>query len=366
MNMNKGKTVAIGLSGGVDSAMAAKLLIEQGYNVIGLTMSIWDDSIPITESTKSGCFGPGEKDDLLAAKDISDRLGIPHHIISLQNEYKENVLSYFCNTYIDGKTPNPCLMCNQRMKFGLLPYHARKGGIAFDYFATGHYVRVEFDHRNSRYRLCKAKDHTKDQSYFLSFLRQEQLHNLIFPLGDKTKEEIKTFAKANGFNDLAEKQESQDFLETDDYGVLFDEGTFSAGEIVNFQGKVLGKHRGLINYTIGQRRNLGIAGQAEPYYVIDIDSTSNRIVVGPQQYLYSIICKATKLNWLSVPSQIRSFYATAKIRLQHEPAWCRVTPIDDTNVEVNFDKPQLSITPGQGIVFYDKDIVLAGGIIERI
>ncbi len=366
MKMKKNKTVAVGLSGGVDSAMAARLLLEEGYQVIGLTMSIWDSSIPIKESTKSGCFGPGEADDLKAAQDISKRLGIEHHIIKLQSEYKDNVLDYFCSTYLDGKTPNPCLICNQKMKFGLLPLKAREMGMKFDYFATGHYARVEYSDRHKRYQLKRALDLSKDQSYFLSFIDQQQLSNLIFPLGSLTKKEIKELAKSIGFNDLAEKPESQDFLETDDYGVLFDNDTFTDGEIVDFKGKVLGKHRGLIHYTIGQRKNLGIPGQTEPYYVIGIDNTNNKLIVGPQKFLYKIILKAAKINWVSIEAPTRPFWTKGQIRLKHEAADCYVIPMNSTTAEVNFEKSQLSITPGQGIVFYDKDVVFGGGIIEKI
>jgi tRNA-specific 2-thiouridylase len=364
--MNKKQTVAVGLSGGVDSTMAAKILLEQGYNVIGITMSIWDGSVPIGEATKSGCFGPGEVEDLIAAKEICQRLGIEHHVIKLQDEYKDKVLDYFCSTYLSGKTPNPCLMCNQRMKFGLLPLKAKEQGIDFDCFATGHYARVEYSDKNHRFQLKRAIDLSKDQSYFLSFLRQEQLSQLIFPLGSLNKAETKATARACGFADLADKAESQDFLETDDYSVLFTNETFQSGDIVDIKDKVLGRHRGLIHYTIGQRRNLGIAGQTEPYYVIDIDNSKNRIIVGPQRYLYSIICKAVSINWVSIEPPVKPFWTKAKIRLQHDPADCYVSPINEHMAEVNFEKPQLSITPGQGLVFYDKDVVFAGAIIEKI
>jgi tRNA-specific 2-thiouridylase len=364
--MKNRPVVAVGLSGGVDSTMAAKILLEKGYDVIGITMSIWDGSVPIKEATKSGCFGPGEADDLKAAEQVCSRLGIEHHIIRLQDEYKDKVLDYFCSTYLEGKTPNPCLMCNQRMKFGLLPAKAKEQGLKFDYFATGHYARVEYSERNRRYQLKKALDPSKDQSYFLSFLDQSQLSNLIFPLGELTKSEIKETARSCGFGDLADKQESQDFLETDDYSVLFETDTFHPGDIVDIRDKVLGQHRGLIHYTIGQRRNLGIAGQTEPYYVIDIDNTNNRLVVGPQRYLYGVICKAVNLNWVSIEPPTRPFWAKAKIRLQHEPADCYVMPMKGIAAEINFEKPQLSITPGQGIVFYDKDTVFAGAIIDKI
>ncbi len=360
------KTVLVGLSGGVDSAMAALLLLKQGYKVIGVTMAIWDSSIPISESTKSGCFGPGEAEDIAAAAALSKKLGIEHHVITLKDEYKENVLSYFCSTYAEGKTPNPCLMCNQRMKFGLLPNKAKEMGIDFDYFATGHYVRINFDADTNRWQLKSALDKSKDQSYFLAFLGQEQLKNLIFPLGEMTKQEIKSFARQNGFAELAEKHESQDFLESDDMSVLFDPDTIKEGEIVDVNGKVLGKHKGIINYTIGQRRNLGVAGFAEPHYVVAIDGEKNRIVLGTKEHLYKTKCLATGVNWLSVTKPERELEATAKIRLQHEAAPCTATVQDDGSLLVEFSEAQMSITPGQGIVFYQDDLVLAGGLIDTI
>lgn len=364
MLINAKGNVAVGISGGVDSAMAAKLLLNQGYQVIGITMSIWDDSIPILEATKSGCFGPGEKDDLLAAANICKKLGIPHHVLKLQSEYKDNVLDYFCATYSGGKTPNPCLMCNQRMKFGMLPQKAKAAGLDFAYFATGHYVRVRYNQQAGRYQLLKALDDSKDQSYFLSFLHQDQLANLIFPLGEISKAEIKAFARDNGFSELAEKQESQDFLESDDYSVLFAQDTFAPGEIVDLQGKVIGTHSGLINYTIGQRRNIGISGQSEPYYVVSIEAEANRIVVGPKQHLYRKTCLATNINWLSIEAPGQIIQATAKIRAQHDADPCTITPLGDFVARVEFADAQLSVTPGQGIVFYADDLVLAGGIIE--
>lgn len=355
--------VAVGISGGVDSAMAAKILLDEGYAVIGVTMSIWDDSIPIHESTKSGCFGPGEKEDLESAAEICARLGIPHHIIKLQDEYRSNVLAYYCDTYLQGKTPNPCLMCNKRMKFGFLPQKVREAGIQFDLFATGHYVQVDYNATTGRYQLQQALDGSKDQSYFLSFLGQDQLKDLLFPLGRKSKAEIKAYAREVGFAHLADKQESQDFLESDDYSVLFEKGSFKSGDIVDVSGNVIGTHNGVINYTIGQRKNLGISGRPEPYYVLEIDSVQNRIVVGPMKHLYSNQCIATDINWVSINPVIDRTHVTAKIRAQHTPASCAISPLPDNKLHVLFQDDQLSVTPGQGIVFYNGSTVLAGGII---
>ena len=358
--------VALGMSGGIDSTMSALILMDQGYEVTGITMSIWDPSIPITESTKSGCFGPGEADDLEAARKACAQLGIEHHIIRLQQEYKGKVLDYFCATYLDGKTPNPCIFCNQRMKFGFLPQRAKEMGLQFDFFATGHYVRKDFDEGSQRWQIRKAKDLTKDQSYFLAFLAQEQIRTSLFPLGALRKEEIRDFARARGYEYLTTKKESQDFLETDDYSVLFANGTFSPGEIVDPNGKVLGTHRGLIHYTIGQRKNLGLSGMPEPYYIIRIDAAQNRVVVGPKELLMHDRLIATELNWVSIPGLDSPLKASAKIRLGHDAAPCLITPLEIAGkeaLELVFDEPQLSITPGQAVVLYQDDLLLGGGII---
>lgn len=360
------KRVALGMSGGIDSTMSALLLMDQGYEVIGITMSIWDPSIPITESTKSGCFGPGEADDLEAARKACAQLGIKHHIIKLQQEYKGKVLDYFCATYLQGKTPNPCIFCNQRMKFGFLPQRARELGVDFDWFATGHYVRKDLDAGTGRWQIRKALDLTKDQSYFLAFLAQDQIATSLFPLGALHKEEIRDFARARGYEYLTTKKESQDFLETDDYSVLFADGTFSPGEIVDESGKLLGHHEGLIHYTIGQRKNLGLSGMPEPFYVTQIDAARNRLVVGPKELLYHDRLLATELNWVSIPALDAPLKASAKIRLGHDAAPCLITPCEKAGkaaLELVFDEPQLSITPGQAVVLYQDDLLLGGGII---
>jgi len=356
--------IALGMSGGVDSTMTAIILKEQGHEVIGLTMAVWDDSIPLTTSSKSGCFGPGEKEDLIKVQDICSRLSIQHHIIDLKQAFKDKVLDYFCSTYASGRTPNPCLRCNQNLKFGLLPIRARELGIAFDLFATGHYVRKGFDPVTGRHTLFRAKDKSKDQSYFLSFLSQAQLAISHFPMGDFLKSEIKDLALKHGLSELAGAQESQDFFEHDDYSILFQDSAFTPGEMVDFTGKVLTQHRGLIHYTIGQRKNLGIAGFPEPYYVLEIDAVQNRVIIGPKKFLYKQELIAEGMNWVSIPPPIMPFNCTAKIRLQHEPAPCQVEILADDGIKVTFQEPQLSITPGQGLVLYDQDLVLGGGLIK--
>jgi len=358
------KTVAVGMSGGVDSTMAAYILKKEGYNVIGVTMAIWDASLDIPDLGISGCYGPGEEKDLKLVKSVCKKLEIEHHIIDLKKEYKENVLNYFCNEYICGKTPNPCVMCNQKIKFGALLQKTKKSGIEFDHFATGHYVRIEQNPTTKRFVLKKAVDPKKDQSYFLSYLRQEQLGQLIFPLGEKTKTEIKKTATELGFKDIAERGESQDFIETDDYSVLFNEKDIKPGDIVDVTGKKLGTHRGIIHYTVGQRKGLGVSGgNSGVLYVIKIDAQKNTIMVGPEVHLLSKEFTASNMNWIAIEKLSSEMKVHAKIRQQHKEAPAIITPLEGGKVKVVFDNPQRAITPGQTVVFYDNDIVLGGGII---
>lgn len=364
IKMMSKKTIVVGMSGGVDSTMAAYILKEQGFNVVGVTMSIWDASIDIPDLGKSGCYGPGEKKDIEFAKKICKKLGIEHHVLDLKKEYKENVLNYFCNEYVCGKTPNPCVMCNQKIKFGALLQKTKEAGIKFDNFATGHYVRVEQDPKAKRYLLKKAVDPKKDQSYFLSYLKQDQLSQLIFPLGEKTKTEIKKVAAELGFKDVAERTESQDFIETDDYSVLFNKNDIKPGNFVDVNGKKLGTHKGIVHYTIGQRKGLGISGGSSGIlYVIKIDAKTNTVVVGPESYLLTKELNAININWIAIPELTTPIKASAKIRQQHKEAPVTITPIETGKVKAVFDETQRAITPGQTVVFYDNDIVLGGGVI---
>ena len=358
-------TVAVGMSGGVDSTMAAHILKEQGYKVIGVTMSIWDASVNIPDLGKSGCYGPGEEKDLEFAKAVCKKLGIEHHVVDLKKEYKESVLNYFCNEYVCGKTPNPCVMCNQKIKFGALLQKTRDAGIAFDHFATGHYVRVEQDPSTKRYILKKALDPKKDQSYFLSYLQQDQLKQLIFPLGEKTKTDIKKIASELGFKEVAERGESQDFIETDDYSVLFNKNDIKPGDILDVKGKKIGTHRGIIHYTIGQRKGLGVSGgDSGILYVTNIDAKNNTITVGAEEHLLSKELIASNMNWIAIPELTSPTKVNAKIRQQHKEAVAIISPMPDGKVKTVFDSPQRAITPGQTVVFYDNDIVLGGGIIS--
>ena len=358
------KSVAVGLSGGVDSSVAAWLLKRDGWRVVGLTMSIWDGSVPIPDEGLSGCFGPGETRDLEAAKEIAARMGIEHRVIPLAEEYKKTVLAYFREEYLAGRTPNPCVRCNQRMKFGFLVEQARAQGVEFDKFATGHYARVRFDEASGRWQLLRGIDHGKDQSYFLSRLRQEQLSGLVFPLGELRKGEVKGIARELGWGDLAEKDESQDFIECEDYAVLFRPGDAQPGDFVTRAGKVVGRHRGIIHYTIGQRKGLELGGGGTPCYVLEIDAEHNRVVVGPREALDSRGLVASDLNWVAQAGPPEEpLRCQVQIRQRHRAAPATVSA-EGGRLKAVFDEPQLSVTPGQIAVFYDGEAALASGVIE--
>jgi len=357
--------VAVGMSGGVDSTIAAYLLKKAGYDVTGLTMKIWDD--PGTTTCKTGaCYSAGRENDLNNIRDICCTLNIPHYTIPLASEFRHHVLDYFRNEYLSGRTPNPCLVCNREIKFALLLARAREMDIEFNYFATGHYAKVEHDNRSARSLLKRALDREKDQSYFLAFLRQEQLEQIMFPLGAMTKPEVKTLAKKLGFKALAEHRESQDFVENGNYQALFSPDDAKPGPIVDSAGNVLGEHSGIMNYTIGQRKKLGLDGNKEPLYVTSIDAAENTIVAGPETDLLSKGLLAGDLNWIAFDELQHELPVTVKIRRQHHETEALISPVvhsDEACVRVRFARPQMSVTPGQAAVFYDGDLVLGGGII---
>ena len=360
------KRVAVGLSGGVDSALAAYLLKQQGYEVIGMTMATWDGSInmPHVEG-REGCFGPGEDASIAEAKTVADRLGIPHHVVSVSDEYKRQVLDYFRAEYRAGRTPNPCVRCNQNIKFGALHIAARRMGIEFDYFATGHYARLDFKSPDEPF-LYESLDHGKDQTYFLSRLTAEQLSTVLFPLGGMTKVEVKELAKQIGWIDFATKKESMDFLECGDYSVLFDESDNVPGDFVDMNGKVLGQHKGIVHYTIGQRKGLNIGGQPEPLFVVSIDAKANRVVLGPRSALSCTEVAGVDLNLMvSESSPLLQGELTAHIRLGHKGAPAHIEALDTQKglIRVRFDEPQFASAPGQVLVLYAGSGVVASAII---
>lgn len=361
--------VAVGLSGGVDSTIAAYLLKKEGYEVIGLTMQTWGGG-PAAGPAGAGsaCYGPGEKEELENILQICRAWAIPHYTIPLAAEFRRQVLDYFCGEYLAGRTPTPCLICNRQIKFALLMERARAMGIAFDRFATGHYARVEYDETRGRFLLKRARDLAKDQSYFLAFLKQEQLRQVIFPLGAMRKAAVKALAAELGFQRLAEGRESQDFMEGGNYQALFQADAARPGPIIDSQDKVVGRHPGIIFYTIGQRKNLGISGKKEPFYVTAIDAAKNTIRVGPRSDLFCGGLLAGDLNWIAFDRLNDEMTVMAKIRRQHREAEALIAPrrpAEEPRARVRFAHPQMSITPGQAVVFYHGDIVLGGGIIRQ-
>jgi len=356
--------IALGMSGGVDSTVCAMLLKEQGHEVIGLTMAKWNPKSGILSADKRGCYGPSEPQALQSAIQSATRLGIEHHVINLEEEFEREVLEYYRSVYACGKTPNPCVLCNRKIKFGALLEKARASGISFDRFATGHYARTFYDADSERWQLMKAKDSLKDQSYFLSGLSQEQLSITLFPLGTMLKSKIKAYAESQGFEYLIKKKESQDFLESFDKSPLFQESDARPGYFKDRAGKILGMHKGLIHYTIGQRKGLGLAGFAEPQYVIAMDAETNTIYIGPEADLFSDTLYATEMNWLSIPEPQGELSCQGKIRLAHEPVPCTVDKLSSGKYYVKFSESISAITPGQVIAFYDHELVLGSGIIE--
>jgi len=352
---NKEKVI-VGMSGGVDSSVAAVLLVKQGYQVIGVTMKIWDDS---GTAYGGGCFGPGQRDGIESARSVAAKLGIPYHVIDVASEFKHWVLDFFCREYMAGNTPNPCVCCNTLVKFGALWEKALAGGIEADFFASGHYARVEAG-GNGRYLLKKGRDAKKDQSYFLYGLTQAQLAHTLFPLGGYLKHEVRKLSVEMELGVEARK-ESQDFA-GGDYSALFN-GKAVPGQVVDQRGNMLGMHKGIVYYTRGQRRGLAIASK-EPLYVIDIMADTNSVVVGRVEDMYTEKQVVDDLNWIAIRSLNGPVEITARIRSAHKGYAAVVEPLEKGKALVAYKEPQVGASRGQSIVFYDGDTVVGGGIAE--
>ncbi len=353
--------VVVGLSGGVDSAMAAALLQQAGHAVIGAIMRTWDGR-PLPDGPgRHGCYGPGEIEDVAEAERIAAHLGIPLEVLDLSGEYSDLVLAHCTRQYLAGLTPNPCVHCNRMMKFGLIPARLRQRGVAFDRFATGHYAVVEQDPASGRWLLRRGRDREKDQSYFLYQLTQELLAETLLPLGPYTKPEIRRQAAELNLP-VAARPESQDFV-AGGYGALFT-GPERPGPILDEAGRRLGEHGGIRHFTVGQRRGLNIAHQV-PLYVLAIDERCDAIIVGPEERLYSSNLEAIQLNWIAIPVLREPRRVEARIRYRHAGAAATVIPASAGRVTVRFDASQRAIAPGQAVVFYDGEVVLGGGIIAR-
>ena len=348
------KKVVVGLSGGVDSSVAAAVLHRQGYEVVGLTLWLMKG--------KGQCCSEGMVD----AASLCEQLGIPHEIVDSRDLFQTHIVDYLVTGYGEGVTPLPCSQCNKAVKFTPMLNYAQET-LGIDQIATGHYARIRYDEISQRYQLLRAVDLHKDQSYFLYDLSQEVLATVLFPLGEQTKTETRRIATEFGLS-VADKPDSQDLCLVESHGSMRDflnkYISEKEGEIVDLSGKVLGKHQGIHHYTIGQRKGLGIAA-ADPLYVVKLDPVMNRVIVGDRESAGSLDCSVTRLNWVSITEPTAPIRCEVQVRYRSSPVVVSVIPLEGDRVKLVFDEPQFGITPGQAAVFYDGEMLLGGGIIEK-
>jgi len=366
--------IAVAMSGGVDSSAAAALLKEQGHELVGFTMQLWNQrrGISVDENgdpLPSRCCS---LDDVYDARRVAEGLGFPFYVLNLEKDFEKSVVEPFVQSYLDGETPIPCVACNSRLKFASLDKMAVSLGC--DKVATGHFARVIYDEDADRYRLYRGKNHWKDQSYFLWELTQDQLSRAYFPLGEMQKEEVRDIAREASLY-VAEKKESQEicFVPDGKYSEFIDryldhedrsDELPVGGEIVSTSGEVIGSHSGIHRYTVGQRRGLGIANE-KPLYVIQIERARNQIIVGEDNELDSIEFTAKGVNWVAFDKPSEPVRAEVKVRYRHEPTPATIHPLPDDRVRVVFDELQRAITPGQATIFYNGDEVVGGGWIVK-
>jgi tRNA-uridine 2-sulfurtransferase len=365
------ETIAVAMSGGVDSSAVAAMLKADGHNLVGLTMQLWNqrrlsghDGMP--EQVQGRCCSI---DDVYDARRVAEMMEIPYYVVNHQERFEKDVIRPFVNEYLAGRTPIPCSLCNNHLKFDQLLLTARQ--IGADRIATGHYARNEYDPGRGRWILKRPADAAKDQTYFLFGLTQEQLSRTLFPLGAFTKPEVRELARGFGLA-LANKADSQEicFIPGGDYkrfidAYLDEQGEVvpeTAGELVSATGQSMGTHEGIHNFTVGQRKGLGLASPS-PLYVISIDPSRNQVTVGAEPELMRSALRARKLNWITIPSLTGDTRAQVKIRHRHEPAWATLRSTGEDEVEVVFDEPVRAVTPGQAAVFYQGEEVLGGGWI---
>ncbi|GMR04148.1 MAG: tRNA 2-thiouridine(34) synthase MnmA [Thermodesulfobacteriota bacterium] len=372
---SKKKKIVVAMSGGVDSSAALAILKEDGYDCIGVSMQLWDYSKK-EDAAGAAAGSCCSLDDIHDARAVADRLDVPFYVLNLEKVFSREVVDYFVSSYLSGATPNPCIKCNEKLKFDALLKKARTLGA--ELLATGHYARIinvaGGGEDGTGPRLLKGVDDRKDQSYFLFTMTGEQLSNVVFPLGGLTKQEVRAYARKAGLK-TSEKKESQEicFVEDGDYAGfmaagLSDKAAGLAGEIVNSSGLVLGSHRGLFNYTIGQRKGLNLSGG--PFYVTAMDREKNRLIVGPVGELFSEGLMAGEINWINREYE-KAFNdkglkdVTVKVRYRHSGVLSAITPAKEGRLKVDFTEPVKAVTPGQAVVFYSGDEVIGGGWIER-
>lgn len=351
------KKVIVGMSGGVDSSVCALLLKKQGYEVIGVNLNLLPE--------KEGCSKCAGLDSIKDAKEVCDKLGIPFYSLDFKSSFKNNVIDYFANEYMAARTPNPCIACNKYVKFEELLNQAINVFNA-DYIATGHYAKIEYNEKNGRYYIVESDAIGKDQTYVLYNLTQEHLKHILMPLGSYTKEEIRKIAEENSLCN-SNKKDSQEicFIEDNDYAKFIEENynyKSKPGNFVDTNGNILGKHKGLIHYTIGQRRGLGLSLK-EPLYVVKLDTENNQVILGTNDMLFSNELICSKVNFMPFEKLDKPMLVTAKVRYSAKKAEATIYPLDNGDVKVIFKDAQRAITPGQAVVFYDENVVVGGGTI---
>jgi tRNA-specific 2-thiouridylase len=366
------RTIAVAMSGGVDSSVVAGLLHRSGHRIVGLTMQLWNQR-RLQELNPEG--GPTGRccslDDVYDARYVAQHLGIPYYVVNFEERFEKQVVKPFIEEYLAGRTPIPCTLCNNFIKFD--QFLDMAAGVGAEMIATGHYARISYDEPSGRHQMRKSVDTARDQTYFLFGLEQQQLARTQFPLGEFTKPQVRELARELGLP-VAEKPDSQEicFVPNGDYAGFIDAyfreqgiaAECSKGEILDSEGHVLGEHSGVHHFTVGQRRGLRIAA-GEPLYVIATEPATQRVIVGRNTELLRARMRAKDLNWISIAPISSPVRAQVKIRNKHVAAWATLYPGSDTNrVEAQFDEPQRAVTPGQAAVFYDNDLVLGGGWIE--